>query len=154
MSAVFNEPQVAFRPMRDADLPAVMEVERAAYPHPWSEGIFRDCLRVGYCCWLTLADHRIIGFGIMSTAVGECHILNLCIHPDWQGRQLGRKTLYRLFEIARRRKVETAFLEVRRSNRAAIALYEQEGFGEVGIRRRYYPCEGGWEDAIVMARQL
>jgi ribosomal-protein-alanine N-acetyltransferase len=154
MSAVIKEPEIAFRPMRDPDLPAVMEVERAAYPHPWSEAIFRDCLRVGYCCWLAMVDRQIVGHGVMSIAAGECHVLNICIHPDWQGRQLGRKILRRLLSIARRHNADTAFLEVRGSNRAAIALYETEGFGEVGIRRGYYPHKEGREDAIIMARPL
>jgi ribosomal-protein-alanine N-acetyltransferase len=90
----------------------------------------------------------------MSIAAGECHLLNLCVHPDWQGRQFGRKLLRWLLSIARRQNADTAFLEVRRSNRAAIALYETEGFGEVGIRRGYYPHKEGREDAIIMARPL
>jgi ribosomal-protein-alanine N-acetyltransferase len=154
MSAVINEPWIAFRPMRDVDLPAVMEVEGAAYPHPWSEGIFRDCLRVGYCCWVVLADRRVVGHGVMSVAVGECHILNLCVHPDWQGRRLGRTLLRRLLAIARRHNADTAFLEVRGSNQAALRLYRSEGFGEIGVRRGYYPHPRGREDAVIMARDL
>ena len=90
----------------------------------------------------------------MSAAVGECHLLNLCVHPDWQGRGLGRRLLLRLFAIGKANNADTAFLEVRASNRRAIALYESEGFCEIGLRRGYYPAGDKREDAIVMARPL
>lgn len=154
MSAVIKEPDFALRPMRDVDIPAVMVVETTAYPYPWTDGIFRDCLRVGYCCWVAVQQRDIIGYGIMSVAAGECHILNVCVHPDQQGRQLGRKMLRRLLALARNHSADTAFLEVRVSNRPAIGLYQSEGFCEVGIRRGYYPAGKGKEDAIVMARSL
>jgi ribosomal-protein-alanine N-acetyltransferase len=154
MNAVIERAGIALRPMQHADLPAVMGVEGAAYRHPWGEGIFRDCLRVGYSCWVMLVGGQVVGHGIMSCAAGECHILNLCIHPRWQGRRLGRRLLRWLLAVAARRNAETAFLEVRGSNRAAIALYASEGFAEVGVRRGYYPRTGGREDAVIMALAL
>jgi ribosomal-protein-alanine N-acetyltransferase len=154
MSAVIKEPGVALRPMREIDIPAVMSVEIAAYPHPWTEGIFRDCLRVGYCCWVAVQQREIVGHGVMSVAAGECHVLNICVRPDWQGLQLGRTIVRRLLADARSHNADTAFLEVRVSNRTAIGLYESEGFGEVGLRRGYYPADQGREDAIIMARSL
>jgi ribosomal-protein-alanine N-acetyltransferase len=152
--------------MYEADLPAVLTVENAAYSYPWTEGIFRDCLRVGYHCLvaepvagnvpgLAPGDPRpLVGHAVMSAAVGECHLLNLCVHPDWQSRGLGRRILLRLFSIGRANNADTAFLEVRASNRRAIALYESEGFCEVGLRRGYYPAGDRREDAVVMARPL
>jgi ribosomal-protein-alanine N-acetyltransferase len=154
MSAVIKEPEIALRPMGEKDIPAVLAVETAAYPHPWTEGIFRDCLRVGYCCWVAERAGAVVGHGVMSVAVGECHVLNVCIHPDWQGRQLGRRMLRWLLAIARGHRAETAFLEVRVSNHPAIALYESEGFCEVAVRRGYYPADKGREDAVIMARSL
>jgi ribosomal-protein-alanine N-acetyltransferase len=152
--------------MYEADLPAVLLVENAAYPYPWTEAIFRDCLRVGYHCLVAEpvagnvpgvspgGPRPLAGHAVMSAAVGECHLLNLCVHPDWQGRGLGRRMLLRLFSIGRANNADTAFLEVRASNRRAIALYESEGFCEVGLRRGYYPAGDRREDAIVMARPL
>jgi len=154
VSAVITEPDVLLRPMREVDIPAVMVVETAAYPHPWTEGIFRDCLRVGYCCWVAVERREVIGHGVMSVAAGECHVLNVCVHPDWQGLQLGRKILRRLLATGRSQNADTAFLEVRVSNRTAIGLYESEGFCEVGLRRGYYPSDHGREDAVIMARSL
>jgi [ribosomal protein S18]-alanine N-acetyltransferase len=142
------------RPMADEDLDAVMEVEEAAYEYPWTAGIMRDCLRVGYCCWVWKQDAVVVGHGVMSVAAGECHVLNVCIHPLWQGRGLGRRMLTRLLNIGRRHHADTAFLEVRVSNTAAIRLYQSEGFNEVGRRRGYYPHRKGREDALLFAKEL
>lgn len=149
-----SQPGLTFRPMADPDITAVMAVEVQAYPHPWSQEIFRDCLRAGYHAWVLQVSDRLVGHGVMSIAVGECQILNLCVHPDWQGRQFGRRLLRRLLAIAHQRQADTAFLEVRRSNHAAIHLYQAEGFCEVGLRRNYYPKGQGREDAILMAKPL
>ena len=145
---------LTFRPMDTPDLGSVMAVEVAGYSHPWSREIFRDCLRAGYHCWVLQVGDRIRGHGIMSVTLGECEILNLCVHPDWQGRQFGRRLLRRLLAIARQQGADTAFLEVRRSNQAAIRLYQAEGFCEVGLRRNYYPKGQGREDAILMAKPI
>ncbi len=140
--------------MADDDLPSVLAVEEAGYEHPWTLGIFRDCLRVGYCCWVCQLGEQVIGHGVMSVAAGECHILNICVHPDWQGHGLGRKVLQRLLGIGRQHHADTAFLEVRVSNRAAIELYLSSGFNEVGLRKGYYPNTRGREDALVFAKDL
>lgn len=154
MNAVVQDPDFAMRPMRHEDIPAVMRVETTAYLHPWTEGIFRDCLQVGYCCWVLLESEEIIGHGVMSVAAGECHILNVCVHPHARRRGLGRRILRRLLSGGRSRNADTAFLEVRASNRAALGLYSLEGFCEVGIHHGYYPFEEGREDAVIMARSL
>jgi ribosomal-protein-alanine N-acetyltransferase len=141
--------------MQQDDLSQVIAIEEAVYPFPWTLGIFQDCLRVGYCCWLMEVDEAVIGYGVVSVVIDESHILNLCIHPDWQGRGLGRKLIQMLLKISRRHGAETAFLEVRESNRAALALYQQMGFTEVGHRRDYYPAvDGGREHALVMSLKL
>lgn len=137
-----------------ADVDEVMAVESRAYSHPWTHGIFRDCLRVGYCCWVCLLDDKILGHGVMSVAASESHILNVCVDPDWQGRGLGRELMYRLLNLARQHKADTAFLEVRDSNEAAIKLYRSMGFNEVGTRPSYYPGIKCREDGLVLALSL
>ncbi len=143
-----------FRPMGLADLDAVMALERAAYPYPWTEGIFKDCLRTGYDCWVMEQDGQILGYAILSAAAGEAHLLNLCVAPACQGQGLGRWLLEKTLQLARWHQVDTVFLEVRVSNEAARALYEQAGFNEIGLRPGYYPAGEGREDAIVMARPM
>ena len=155
MSAQLRDPLLSIRPMQSEDLRQVMAIEEAVYPFPWTLGIFSDCLRVGYCCWVMALDERVIAYGVMSVVIDESHILNLCVHPDWQGKGLGRKLIQRLLKIARQHGAETAFLEVRVNNRAALQLYESLGFVEIGRRRNYYPAaEEQREDALVMSLEL
>lgn len=143
-----------FRPMLFEDVARVMEIELGAYAHPWTEGIFRDCIRVGYSCWVYEIDGKIQGYGLISIAANEAHILNICISKDLQGRGFGKKLLYKLLDVAEQSDVDSVFLEVRDSNTAAIQLYEQEGFNRIGLRKAYYPADDGHEDAIVFARAL
>lgn len=154
ISALHKNPLLRMRPMRVTDVGAVMAVESQSYQFPWTRNIFKDCLRVGYCCWVYTLDEEVIGYGVMSVAVGEAHILNLSIRPDMQGRGLGRRLLQRLLTLARRHGADTVFLEVRASNRSALHLYRDLGFNEVGLRRGYYPAGDGREDAVVFALSL
>jgi ribosomal-protein-alanine N-acetyltransferase len=154
MSALLKDPRLRLRPMDEDDLAAVLAVERAGYPYPWTEGIFRDCLRAGYCCWVLEQDGTMVGHGVLSVAVGEAHVLNVCVHPDLQGLGLGRRILERLLHLAREHEADTAFLEVRASNIVAQRLYESAGFNEIGLRRGYYPANSGREDAVVYAKAL
>ena len=154
MSAVLKPGEIQFRPMRIDDLPRIMYIEERAYKHPWTIGIFRSCLKVNYPCWLIEQDHRILGYGAIMVQVGECHILNLTVDPEFQGQGLGRRLLKHLMDIGIKHGAETAFLEVRVSNEAAIHLYESEGFHRIGERKDYYPDDAGREDAHVFAREL
>lgn len=151
MSAVFDQSAPIFRNMREDDLDAVMEIELAGYPQPWTRGIFHDCLRVGYLCQVLTINGMIEAYGIMSSGGGEAHVLNLCVRRQSQRRGLGRAMLLQLVDSARRLHVELMLLEVRPSNRAALRLYESVGFSEVGLRKNYYPAKGGREDALIMA---
>lgn len=142
------------RPMGEKDVDGVMAVERQVYPFPWTAGIFRDCMRVGYSCWVWEHEDRVVGYGVMSTGAGEAHILNLAVHPTLQRRGLGRGMIEHLLRIASQRGADEVFLEVRPSNQTAVRLYEEIGFSQVGIRRGYYPAPDGREDALIMARRV
>jgi [ribosomal protein S18]-alanine N-acetyltransferase len=143
-------PQVMIRDMTQRDVPAVMQIENASYPFPWSEGIFRDCLRVGYVCCAVEIDDILIGYGVMSTGAGEAHILNLCISEPFRAKGLGGQMLEHLMEFAASLGVGEMFLEVRPSNTPAIRLYQSLGFTQIGIRRGYYQARDGREDAVVL----
>jgi [ribosomal protein S18]-alanine N-acetyltransferase len=142
------------RPMRLDEIAEVAGVEARAYEFPWSEGIFRDCLRAGYNCWVLARDEAVIGYGVLSVAAGEAHVLNVCIAPEAQGEGHGRRLMRRLIDLARWHSAERVFLEVRPSNPRAIQLYHSLGFNEIGRRPNYYPAARGREDAIVMALEL
>lgn len=153
MSAELKPPQstlaLRFRPMTLTDVPDVIAVERASYTFPWSEGVFRDCIRVGYLCRVVEANGELAGYGIMSYGAGEAHILNICVRADLRGQGIGRKLMLFLLERARAAQMEDVFLEVRPSNPTAIALYASLGFSQIGVRKAYYQAVGGREDALV-----
>jgi ribosomal-protein-alanine N-acetyltransferase len=154
MSAAPDPMRPRLRPMRDADIPRVIEIERGAYGFPWSEGIFRDCLRVGYCCWVLVQARQIAGYGIMQVVADEAHVLNLCIERESQGQGFGRAMLRGLMDVARDHGARQVYLEVRPSNDVAIGLYQSEAFKTVGMRRGYYPSTPGREDAFILSREL
>lgn len=154
MSAQVSDERVLTRPMAMSDLADIQVIERAAYQFPWSNGVFKDCLRVGYSCWVLQGLGSIEGYGIMSVAARESHILNLCVRPGAQRRGHGERILRHLCAVARGERAATTFLEVRPSNEVAIRLYERHGFRRIGTRRDYYPHPRGREDAFVYALDL
>jgi ribosomal-protein-alanine N-acetyltransferase len=149
-----NVAQVLIRPMSEPDVGAVVVIELASYRFPWSEGIFRDCLKVGYVCRIACVEDAVAGYGIVSTGAGEAHILNLCVREDFRCRGIGSQLLEDLLERAAAAAVDTAYLEVRPSNTAAIRLYKAFEFVHVGLRRGYYQAPEGREDAAVFKLAL
>ncbi len=154
MSAVLEPSDLNFRPMQIDDLVNVMHVEHRAYPFPWSQAIFKDCINAGYHCWVAEAQKEFVGYAIFINAVDECHLLNLCVDPELQGRGYGRQLLNHVLTSAKTFDAVCIFLEVRPSNTYAVELYESEGFNEVGVRKRYYPTHHGREDAVIYAKEI
>lgn len=155
MVAVVKDSYPALRPMREEDLDEVARIEGEAYEFPWTLGIFRDCMRAGYGCWvLSRPAGEIVGYGVLSVAAGEAHVLNVCVDTKEQSKGHGRRMMKRLIDLARWHQANRIFLEVRPSNPRAIALYHDLGFNEIGRRPNYYPARQGREDAVVMAMEL
>jgi ribosomal-protein-alanine N-acetyltransferase len=147
-------PDIPIRPMRAGDVPEVVAIERASYQFPWSEGIFRDCLRVGYLCRVAAIGRAVVGYAVMSAGAGEAHILNLCVGEPQRCQGIGKRLLLGLIERAAAAGMGEAFLEVRPSNTGAIRLYLALGFEQVGTRRGYYQAVNGREDAAVLKLTL
>ncbi|RJS93844.1 ribosomal-protein-alanine N-acetyltransferase [Salinisphaera sp. Q1T1-3] len=141
--------------MRRDDIAAVRGIESTAYDYPWSERIFRDCLRVGYRAWvIEPVDGPLAGYALASIAVGEAHLLNLCLAESARGRGLGTRLLDSLVAQARREAAAVVMLEVRPSNTAARRLYARYGFIEQGRRPGYYPGETVREDALLLSLDI
>lgn len=149
-----SQPQLSFAPMYVRHVPLIGTMERRNYDFPWSDGIFRDCVKAGYIARLVLLDDEIIGYGVMQIGADEAHILNLCIDKPWQRQGFARVLLDRLIQEAGNRQAHIVFLEVRPSNPRAVDLYQQFGFNEIGLRKGYYDSANGREDALVMAKNL
>jgi ribosomal-protein-alanine N-acetyltransferase len=141
------------RPMARADLAAVATIELLSSPAPWSREMFGGCLRPDYLCHVLERGGEVVGFSIANFAANEGHLLNIAVDPGF--RRLGYASLLLKSLLARyeRFSVKSVFLEVRVSNEAAMRLYRRFGFQAIGVRRDYYVCEGGREDAVTMRRE-
>ncbi|MFK5987055.1 MAG: ribosomal protein S18-alanine N-acetyltransferase [Pseudomonadota bacterium] len=144
-----------YQKMTQSDLPLIMEIENTEYDFPWSEGIFRDCLStINYHGYLLKQQQELLGYAMISAAAAECHVLNICIKSSFQKQGHGKKLLNFLLGEAKKLKAKQIFLEVRASNKVAIALYQNYGFNELGIRRGYYPANNKREDAYLFAMEI
>jgi ribosomal-protein-alanine N-acetyltransferase len=153
MSAVLK-PVIELRPMAEADLPAVMAIENAIYPFPWTQGNFLDSIAACYSCWIYARNGEVLGYAVVMLAADEAHLLNLSIAADYQRQGHGSLLLRRLCDVARAQGARMIFLEVRPSNVAGLRLYDRHGFQRVGLRREYYPARVGREDALVLGLPL
>jgi [ribosomal protein S18]-alanine N-acetyltransferase len=142
------------RPLAPDDVPAVLDIERQGYSHPWSESVFLDCFRDNYRLWGVCRGDMLMAYAVVAYMVDEAHLLNICVHPSARGEGVGRYLLRHVLATAAHEGMSQLLLEVRVSNHAAIALYQNEGFHEIGQRPGYYPAANGREDARVLMRAL
>lgn len=143
------------RPIQYDDMAAIVSVENAAHITPWSEATLRECLRAGYQCELIELANQCRGFSISRLGPDDTELLNVCVHPEAQGRGFGRMLLGAVVTRARSNKSERVLLDVRESNAVAQALYAKSGFEILGQRPGYYrTAEGGPENAVIMALDL
>ena len=154
MITPIREVPIDIRTMIHEDVAQVADIERRSYEFPWSHGVFRDCLLAGYHCVVIERESSVAGYSILSVAAGEAHILNLCIDPRFRQLGYGERLLDEILERAEKAEVSEVFLEVRPSNRKAIALYNKKGFRQVASRASYYQATDGREDAAVLAKRL
>jgi len=138
------------REMNLADLDEVMRIEQQVHIHPWTRGNFTDALKSGNICKVYEDGETVVGYTVLMPAVDEMQMLNISISAEHQRKGWGRKLLGEAGEIARGMNMRRMLLEVRHSNAAALALYRDAGFSEIGLRRGYYLADNGREDAIVM----
>lgn len=140
--------------MSTQDIDEVLATESLVYGYPWSRGIFLDCLKTGYDCRVILRGKELVGHAVMNVAVGEAHLLNICVRQDLQGQGIGRLFVGQTILRARVCHAEVMHLEVRPSNKVALKLYASLGFDEVGLRKGYYPADTGREDALLLSLSL
>jgi len=154
MSAVVKELPPVIRSMHQADISVVTAIERETYEFPWSAGIFRDCLLAGYTNLVLDSDGEVVGYGIMSIAAGEAHLLNICVIKPLRRAGIGTRVLEHMMRLARAASTERIYLEVRPSNKSAISMYGAAGFEVSGVRENYYKARGGKEDAVVFVHHF
>jgi [ribosomal protein S18]-alanine N-acetyltransferase len=131
--------------MNEADVAAVVSIDgptrmseeqlRAEIARPWAR------------LWVAREDSAVVAFVIAWHVADELHVLNVATREDRRRRGIARQLMDHVVAHARAVHVKHLFLEVRRSNVPAIALYRALGFFAMGVRARYYPDD---EDAIEM----
>jgi ribosomal-protein-alanine N-acetyltransferase len=140
--------------MRPEDLDEVLAIERASFSMPWSRGAFLYEIQQNRVarCRVMRADGKIVGYLCVWEIADEIHVTNVAVHPQRRRQGIARALLSGLLDEAQARDLRLVVLEVRPSNREAIALYESFGFRVTGRRRGYYYDTG--EDALVMEARL
>jgi len=154
-------------PVDKTDVPAIVEIEQAAFSDPWSARSFQDALAhpaVFFACARNDSndsndsnggnggDGDVLGYVVAWFVADEGEIANLAVAPAGWGRGIGRTLLDAALSEARARKANAVYLEVRDSNERARRLYGSREFEEIGRRRNYYQLPD--EDAIVLRRTL
>jgi [ribosomal protein S18]-alanine N-acetyltransferase len=142
------------RKLREEDLGQVAAMENSTQIVPWTSKIFKDCYHAGYPGWVIEHQQKLISFTIMAVHSEECHLLNICVHPDFQRQGIGSQMLAHAQVNAKKAGAMLIYLEVRESNQKAIALYKKSEFTQINIRKGYYPALEGREDALVFAKDL
>ncbi|MFS2222862.1 ribosomal protein S18-alanine N-acetyltransferase [Pantoea sp. B65] len=137
-----------------SDLSQAFAIEQRSHAFPWTEKTFASNQGDRYLNYRLDADNVMAAFAITQIVLDEATLFNIAVDPAFQRRGLGRQLLEHLIAELTQRDVLTLWLEVRASNRGAIALYEQLEFNEVSVRRNYYPTAEGREDALIMALTL
>ena len=148
------------------DVDAIVQIEQAAYPLPWSKASFADVLMHqgtgcgDYVVQLLWSQQQsginvLQGYFVAMLGYEEVHLLNLAVHPKFQGQGCARLLLQHLQNWARWYGARLLWLEVRQSNARAQTIYRSFGFEDVALRKNYYPMEsGGREHAVVMQLAL
>lgn len=136
--------------MRRRHLRKVLSIEGRVYPRPWSMGLFLSEISQKNARSYLVARHEgeVVGYCGMMLLLGEAHITNIAVDPDFHGRKIGSRLLLAQMTEAIARGCDTVSLEVRVTNKPAQAMYEKFGFHVTGLRKGYYIETK--EDALVM----
>lgn len=141
---------IHIRDATDRDLPRIIEIERVAFPAPWTLASFQRELTLPFSRIMLaqpIPGDLIAGFLCRWLIADECHILNIAVHPDSRRLGLGTVMMNEAISEAKSSGANMVTLEVRRSNLPARQLYRKFEFEERRLRRHYY---GPGEDAIIM----
>ena len=142
------------RPLREDDLPRVMEIEATCFSTPWREATFRGLLRRTDTDLFAaeLDDGRLVGYAACWTVIDQSELGNVAVAGEARGMGVGGALVDMVVERVKERGAHECFLEVRESNVVAQALYRERGFVVVGRRRSYYSQPT--EDALVMRLRI
>lgn len=135
------------------DLKQIIALDQRSFTLPWPESSFRFELEKNQAahCWVAEVPGEspvVIGMIIIWLIVDEIHIATFAVDDVFRNHHIGQRLLAHALVKSHENGGKKSFLEVRRSNLAARALYKKFGFMEIGVRQKYY--SDNREDAIMM----
>jgi tRNA threonylcarbamoyladenosine biosynthesis protein TsaB len=142
-------------PIAEAYLDEMERIEASVQAFPWTRRNFADAIEAGYDGCLLRNESGLLGFCILMHAPDVSHLLVIAVDKSVHRQGLGSRLMHWCEQRARQHGIDGLLLEVRPSNRSAVAFYEHHGFRQVGLRRGYYPADKGRrEDALVMQKTI
>lgn len=171
MEFLHNGNSLVLREATIDDVPAMTDLELRVNPQGWSHVDFTSSIASVHVCRVLMSKHSLVAYVITSTAADEAELLNIVVAPEYHRQGLASRLLELVYDSFNAT-IHSLFLEVRASNKAALCLYDNLGFNEVGVRSNYYPAllpaqkqtasfshkksvsKNLREDAIIMAKSL
>ena len=141
-------------PMTSAHLDQVAEIEKMCFSDPWSRRMLSEHLENECAATLVAqgSDGTVLGYAGLLVILDEGYITNVAVRPDYRRQGIAGELLNVFRRFAEGNKLAFLTLEVRESNAPARALYEKNGYKEVGVRKNYY--DHPKENAIIMTLEF
>ena len=143
---------IRIKKMTDAHITQIAQLEKMCFSDPWSESSVASELENRLSLWLVALDgDTVAGYVGSQSVLDAADMMNIAVHPDYRRQGIGRDLVLALAEALQEKGIRSLMLEVRQSNTPAIALYEQLGFRQVGLRPNYY--RNPKENALIMRKE-
>jgi [ribosomal protein S18]-alanine N-acetyltransferase len=142
---------IKYERLKEEDLDAVLKIEQASFPLPWTRSMFEQELHIPTSHFFvakSMPTKEIVGYAGFWQVVDELHLINIAVGPEYRRQGLGRHLLFYILCDGKRLGLKKATLEVRASNLVAQRLYEEAGFKNIAVRKNYYA--DNLEDAVIM----
>lgn len=144
---------IKIQKMTDAHVAQVAELEKLCFSDPWSENSVASELNNRLSLWLVALDgDTVAGYVGSQSVLDQADMMNIAVHPAYRRQGIGRDLVLALSDALKEKGICGLMLEVRQSNAPAIALYEQLGFVQVGLRKNYY--RNPKENALILRKEL
>ena len=139
-------------------LPGVLEIMREAISPSWTHAALLSEIKKNDSFFLIAVEDTtepspcVKGFAVMRQVDDSGELLQIAVEKMARGSGIGNLLMDAVLTYAKNNKFCSVFLEVRKSNEAAVRLYEKHGFESMRIRKDYY--DSPVEDAVVMVKQV